>query len=260
MAELKDLFLSYTQLDEPNFFNVETSIQPEKPNLLDLVKSIPLYNIRKESSVEQELPTVEDLPIWKGWNIQNSSLNKSSDNKFQNYNGKSSNQEYSPQKTYKGLSKFNEAYDNVEREMPEARKYRKFLTQIAEAESNFNSSIKNRAGAPAYGYFQFMQDGKKYNNITRHAKTDINTFRNSPELQIKAAISLAKEFESQFSQQDILRARSKGFSIWGMLGGAWLGGAEGVKKFLRGAGDSSDKHWSSSGKGSTVGTYMRKFN
>lgn len=244
MSSLKDLFISYKQL--PTF--IEEPIH-EPPSIIDFIKEKTF--LKPSEKIQEEIfPKIEELPIFRGFSQKVKSDNESYEGI--NYEIKTNN--------VKGLSKFNEAYDNVEREMPEARKYRKFLTKIAEAESNFNSSIKNRAGAPAYGYFQFMQDGKKYNNITRHAKTDINTFRNSPELQIKAAISLAKEFESQFSQQDRLRARSKGFSIWGMLGGAWLGGAGGVKRFLRGAGDSSDKHWSSSGKGSTVGTYMRKFN
>ena len=44
-----------------------------------------------------------------------------------------------------------------------------------------------------------MQDGKKWDNITKYAGTDIETFRNNPELQIEAAIKLAKAFEKGFT-------------------------------------------------------------
>ena len=76
---------------------------------------------------------------------------------------------YTP-KSYKGLAAFNKAYDEVEASNPEAKKYRQFLTKMAEQESGFNSAIQNRAGAPAYGYFQFMQDDKKYNNISMQVR------------------------------------------------------------------------------------------
>jgi len=76
------------------------------------------------------------------------------------------------------------------------------LTRIAKAESGFVKNVQNKGGAPAYGYFQFMQGnyrGKKYNNIGTYAGTDINTFRNDAKLQIQAANKLAKSFMSSFS-------------------------------------------------------------
>lgn len=106
-------------------------------------------------------------------------------------------------KPSKGLDEFNRWYDEVEQEDPEAKNYRQFLTKMAEQESGFNSAIQNKAGASAYGYFQFMQDGKKYNNISAYAGTDVDTFRNNPKLQIKAAIKLAKAFERGFNKQDL---------------------------------------------------------
>lgn len=160
----------------------------------------------------------------------------------------------------KGLSEFNKIYDEVEDEYPEAKKYRKFLTKMAEKESGFNSSIQNLAGAPAYGYFQFMQDGIKYNNISRFAKTDVKTFRNNPKLQILAAIKLAKEFEKGFSKEDLGIAKSKGFTKFGLLGGAWLAGNGGVRKYLKGISDPSDKHWDENGKGTNVSSRIKLFN
>lgn len=166
---------------------------------------------------------------------------------------------YTP-KSYKGLTAFNKAYDEVEASNPEAKKYRQFLTKMAEQESGFNSAIQNRAGAPAYGYFQFMQDDKKYNNIRQYAGTDIETFRNNPKLQIEAAIKLAKSFEKGFSKEDLELANKNGYSTWGLLGGAWLAGNGGVRKFLRGQGNPSDRHWSKEGKGTDVATRIKAFN
>ena len=166
---------------------------------------------------------------------------------------------YTP-KSYKGLAAFNKAYDEVEASNPDAKKYRQFLTKMAEQESGFNSAIQNRAGAPAYGYFQFMQDDKKYNNIRQYADTDIETFRNNPKLQIEAAIRLAKSFEKGFSKEDLELANKNGYSTWGLLGGAWLAGNGGVRKFLRGQGNPSDRHWSKEGKGTDVATRIKAFN
>lgn len=166
---------------------------------------------------------------------------------------------YTP-KAYKGLSEFNKAYDEVEKSNPEAKRYRQFLTKMAEQESGFDSVIQNRAGAPAYGYFQFMQDDKKYNNIRQYAGTDVETFRSNPKLQIEAAIKLAKSFEKGFSKEDLELAKKNGYSTWGLLGGAWLAGNGGVRKFLQGKGNPSDRHWSKEGKGTDVATRIKVFN
>lgn len=160
----------------------------------------------------------------------------------------------------KGEEEFNKWYDEVEKENPEAKDYRQFLTKLAQAESGFDSYIQNKAGAPAYGYFQFMQDGKKYNNISAYAGTDIETFRNDPKLQIQAAIKLAKQFEKGFSKEDLELAAQKGYTKFGLLGGAWLAGNGGVRKYLRGLDNPSDKHWSKSGAGTSVADRISMFN
>lgn len=141
---------------------------------------------------------------------------------------------------YKGLQQFNKFYDEVEKEMPEAKHYRALLTDLADKESSFRSSIQNSAGAPAYGYFQFMQDGVKYNNITHYAGVDIDTFRNDPKLQIKAAVKLAKEFKNTFNAKDREIAKSKGITEKGLLSGAWLAGVGGVRAYLYNNNDKSD--------------------
>ena len=163
-------------------------------------------------------------------------------------------------KPSKGLDEFNRWYDEVEQEDPEAKNYRQFLTKMAEQESGFNSAIQNKAGAPAYGYFQFMQDGKKYNNISAYAGTDVETFRNNPKLQIKAAIKLAKSFERGFNKKDLELAAQKGYTKFGLLGGAWLAGNGGVRKYLQGLANPSDRHWSKSGSGTDVASRIQMFN
>lgn len=199
------------------------------------VDNTPTYTIkREETPVDVQQPIIKEAPIMKRelFNIKPS----------------------------KGLDEFNKWYDEVEQEDPEAKNYRQFLTKMAEQESGFNSAIQNRAGAPAYGYFQFMQDGKKYNNISAYAGTDVDTFRNNPKLQIKAAIKLAKQFERGFNKQDLELAAQKGYTKFGLLGGAWLAGNGGVRKYLQGLANPSDKHWSKSGSGTDVASRIQMFN
>lgn len=201
------------------------------------VDNTPTYTIKREETpvdVQQPIIKEEEAPIMKRelFNIKPS----------------------------KGLDEFNKWYDEVEQEDPEAKNYRQFLTKMAEQESGFNSAIQNRAGAPAYGYFQFMQDGKKYNNISAYAGTDVDTFRNNPKLQIKAAIKLAKQFERGFNKQDLELAAQKGYTKFGLLGGAWLAGNGGVRKYLQGLANPSDKHWSKSGSGTDVASRIQMFN
>lgn len=161
---------------------------------------------------------------------------------------------------YVGYDGFNKAYDEVEQEMPEARMYRSLLTKLAEHESGFKMSIQNKAGAPAYGYFQFMEDGQKWNNITKYSGLSIESFRKNPKAQIKAATKLAKAFQNGFKGEDLAKARSMGISMSGLIGGAWLGGVGGVRKYLNGLGDPSDKHWSKTGAGSSISVCIQRYN
>lgn len=159
----------------------------------------------------------------------------------------------------KGTEEFNRIYDEVEREYPEASKYRAFLTTVAKYESGFNSKAKNK-NAPAWGYFQFMQDDNKYNNIKTYAGVDTQTFLDNPKLQIIAAINLAKSMEKGFSKEDINAAKSKGITKWGMLGGAWLGGNGGLRRYLLNNENISDKHWSSDNSGIDMINQIKRYN
>ena len=136
-----------------------------------------------------------------------------------------------------------------------------FFASIAKHESNFNPTVQNKAGAPAFGYFQFMQDGKKWNNISKFAGVDIQTFRNNPILQIKAAEKLANAFLSQFTEEDKKRARELGYSDSALVRGAWMGGVGGVRNFLYKGINASDNHWDKkTGKGSNVKAAMDRGN
>lgn len=136
-----------------------------------------------------------------------------------------------------------------------------FFASIAKHESNFNPTVQNKAGAPAFGYFQFMQDGKKWNNISKFAGVDIQTFRNNPVLQIKAAEKLANSFLSQFTEEDKKRARELGYSNSALVRGAWMGGVGGVRNFLYKGINASDNHWDKkTGKGSNVKAAMDRGN
>ena len=228
-------FVSYTPVETPDIPKFESS---------DVFSTYNIPIVRDESVVSQ--PKVDEPRIDEP--IIESAVNTPMKRELFNI------------KPSKGLDEFNKWYDEVEKEDPEAKHYRQFLTKMAEQESGFNSAIQNRAGAPAYGYFQFMQDGKKYNNITAYAGTDIETFRNNPKLQIKAAIKLAKSFERGFNKKDLELAAQKGYTKFGLLGGAWLAGNGGVRKYLQGLANPSDKHWSKSGSGTDVASRIQMFN
>ena len=228
-------FVSYTPVETPDIPKFESS---------DVFSTYNIPIVRDESVVSQ--PKVDEPRVDEP--IIESAVNTPMKRELFNI------------KPSKGLDEFNKWYDEVEKEDPEAKHYRQFLTKMAEQESGFNSAIQNRAGAPAYGYFQFMQDGKKYNNITAYAGTDVETFRNNPKLQIKAAIKLAKSFERGFNKKDLELAAQKGYTKFGLLGGAWLAGNGGVRKYLQGLANPSDRHWSKSGSGTDVASRIQMFN
>lgn len=163
-------------------------------------------------------------------------------------------------KISKGLSQFNLNFDEAlkvgGKEAEELKSRRTVLTHLAQVESGFNSSIQNRTGAPAFGYFQFMQGlykGTNHNNIGQYAGVDINTFRNSPVLQIRAANKLANSFMSSFSKTELNRLHQLGWTDNAILAGCWLGGPGNVKKLAFRGIDSSDGT-------DTVGKRMKKFN
>ena len=151
---------------------------------------------------------------------------------------------------------FNEALKVGGEEAQQLQSRRTLLTHLAQLESSFNPAIKNKAGAPAYGYFQFMQGnyrGKNYNNVGLYAGVDLDTFRNSPVLQIRAANKLANSFLNSFSKTELQRLHNLGWTDNAIIAGAWLGGPGGVRAFAFNNQNRSDG-------ATTVGERMKKFN
>ena len=139
---------------------------------------------------------------------------------------------------FNGYQQFNRIYDKVQAYNPDAAKYRDLLTKIASIESSFRPSITNKIGAA--GYFQFI-DTTRVNIMKKIGKsTNKQTFLDNPELQILAAVELAKEFENSFGDEYLKLASQKGHTINGLISGAWLGGVGGVKRYLKSGKDSSD--------------------
>lgn len=166
-----------------------------------------------------------------------------------------------PLQSSRGLSNFNSFYDQAISQYSDIaaqlKSRRDLFTRIANTESGFQSAIQNKTGAPAFGYFQFMQgyyNGKNHNNIGKYAGVDINTFRNSPVLQIKAANSLANEFLHSFSSTELKRLHDLGWTDNAIIAGAWLGGPNGVRKYAFRNVNSKDA------AGDSVGKRMRMFN
>lgn len=196
------------------------------------------------------------LNAWKSDNKPESKENESKEDSKEN---ESKDEEKKPAITYKGKG-FNDFKENYKKAGIDPAKF-DFFASIAKHESNFNPTVQNKAGAPAFGYFQFMQDGKKWNNISKFAGVDIQTFRNNPILQIKAAEKLANAFLSQFTEEDKKRARELGYSDSALVRGAWMGGVGGVRNFLYKGINASDNHWDKkTGKGSNVKAAMDRGN
>lgn len=64
-----------------------------------------------------------------------------------------------------------------------------------------------------------MQDGVRWNNISKYAGVDIDTFLKDPVLQIRAARSLASDFLDQLKWDDYNVAASMGYDKQALLGG-----------------------------------------
>lgn len=195
------------------------------------------------------------LNAWKSDNKSESKENESKEDSKED----SKDEKKNPAITYKGKG-FDDFKENYKKAGIDPAKF-DFFASIAKHESNFNPTVQNKAGAPAFGYFQFMQDGKKWNNISKFAGVDIQTFRNNPILQIKAAEKLANAFLSQFTEEDKKRARELGYSDSALVRGAWMGGVGGVRNFLYKGINASDNHWDKkTGKGSNVKAAMDRGN
>lgn len=195
------------------------------------------------------------LNAWKSDNKPESKEDSKEDSK----ENESKGEKKKPVITYKGKG-FDDFKENYKKAGIDPAKF-DFFASIAKHESNFNPTVQNKAGAPAFGYFQFMQDGKKWNNISKFAGVDIQTFRNNPILQIKAAEKLANAFLSQFTEEDKKRARELGYSDSALVRGAWMGGVGGVRNFLYKGINASDNHWDKkTKKGSNVKAAMDRGN
>lgn len=205
----------------------------------------------KDADPEEDSTSTEDtkskLSYWDAWKDDIKDEDKTDDDKTVDIRVKDP-EDYS---SLKGFGTFKKAYEKAG---GDPRKFN-FFAYLAKRESGFNPYIQNKAGAPAYGYFQFMQGtsgSRSWNNVAKYAGVDLETFRRNPEIQIKAAHKLEQAFLSQFTKEDIKRARELGYSDSALVAGAWLGGVGGVRKFLHQNINVDDKKWSKTGAGVTM--------
>lgn len=162
-------------------------------------------------------------------------------------------------KPSKGLSAFNLYYDQAVSQdtTGQLAARRNLFTRLANQESSFRYDIGNSRGVPAFGYFQFMQGnyrGRNHNNVGEYAGVDLDTFRKNPVIQIQAANRLANYFMSKFSKTELQRLHQMGYSDSAIIGGAWLGGTDGVRAFAFRNQNRRDAN------GTGVGDYMQMFN
>jgi hypothetical protein len=219
MAALSDLLVSYKQVEAPTYDST-----PELP--MDRLARLERYVYNRDSDSSED--TTEAPTATFRWHYDPETKSTVSS---------------IAAPTGAGSQEFERAYDEVEKLDPEAKNRRTLLTQLAKAESGFVKDVQNRGGAPAYGYFQFMQGnyrGKNYNNIGTYAGTDIATFRKDAKLQIQAANKLAKQFISSFSQSELDRMHKMGWTDNAIIAGSWLGGPGGVRSYVFNNSDRDD--------------------
>lgn len=255
--KLSDLGKSYKELDSylvdftPTYKNNVNKI-PLQENKFDRL----LRFVQNKKDFISETPEKEDTPIKEENTTQG----------FQGWKYTPITQKTDVNNEIKSSQKdFDLIYDEVIKSNPKAKELRGFLTEVARRESGFNPTIQNKAGAPAWGYFQFMQsDDGKYNNIKHYAGTDVQTFLNDPKLQIESAIKLADEFERSITKKDKIRAKAKGLDLdtrkgkEAALHAMWLAGTGGFRRWLDGE-NPSDKQWSSTGQGISVEELINKY-
>ena len=148
-------------------------------------------------------------------------------------------------KVSKGSSSFNKYFDEVLKEDPSASKYRNLLTKTAELESGFRSNIVN-PNSKTRGYFQFRD------STLQGLGTSWMNIKNDPKQQIRYAIKLARQSESQLTQEDRLKASRMGITLNGLIGGAWLGGIGGVRRFLHKGINATDRKWDPNNAGTSI--------
>lgn len=270
--KLADLLVSYKQVSVPKPDNIE--ILEDMPStkyqrMLEYLNSKKPSESTSESS--SETPQQEGFIGWDYSYLdstpQTSQSQTSQPQQTSQPRQSSTNNVQQPKaQMSSNRAIFEIAFDEVAKSNTEANKYRKFLTQVAERESGFRQRIQNRAGAPAWGYFQFMQsnDGK-YNNIRHYANTNIQTFLNDPKIQINAAIKLARDFENSITSSDKRKALAKGLDLNtekgknAALHAMWLAGPKGFRNWLNG-GNPSDRKWSKNNAGTSVQELINRYN
>ena len=146
-----------------------------------------------------------------------------------------------------GTKTFNDAFDIVQRKHPEIKKYRSFLTKLAQRESSFNpkASANNKVGT-ALGYFQLIPSNRQGISYEK--------FVSDPVLQIETAWKLLNSHVNNLNADDIDKAQQKGYTQSSMLAGAWLGGLQGMRNTLHLNKNISDN------LGTSVKWYMTEFN
>lgn len=120
--------------------------------------------------------------------------------------------------------------------------WRKYLTDLAFAESSFIPDSTNSIGAK--GYFQLMP-------AYRSAKWTTPTQQFEELFKLQDANM--EYFKKNMTKKDLARANELGIDIYGLVAGAHLGGAPNALKALRGISNAKDAN------NSSVLGYMKKF-
>lgn len=157
-----------------------------------------------------------------------------------------------------GHMSFEQALSEATKINPAVAKHKNFIRKIRKAETSNSKDprIQNSAGAPYYGWFQMGRE-----EIKATTGLTVEQFRIDPVQQILGATKLYELYLAEVKRIGAYGlCKSKGYSDDAIVAGAWLGGAGGVKKFIKGQGNPSDSKWYGGKGGTSVGRRMNEFN
>lgn len=199
------------------------------------------------------------LPSFDNLKLDNTKIDRDLSQYYDYFNIEqkpSDKKETSKKINVKGPKEFEKVLDEAAKINPEVNKHRKWLTLTAYLESTWQSRPKKSHKAPYEGYFGMGHDLiKKLTGLT------VEEYLNNPVQQVLAAVKLYNMNLKTVKAMGIYnKCKEKGYSDDAIIAGTWLGGPGGVKKFINGNGDPSDKHWYGGKGGTTVGTRMKQFN
>ena len=180
--ELKDLFVSYKQVDpvEHEF------VKPELPQMMYI-------NIdRAQKVAKRDWKVGDSESITRNWVVETKHKDKYDTSTSVGRQESALLQSYRNNKDYE---RFKRELDTFIANNPQYNDIRNSLDYLAALESRYQLGVENKSGSSALGWFQFM-DGTRhiYNQQSR------KEFANDPQAQLKAAAQHYTKLQKQIQE------------------------------------------------------------